>query len=215
MERVGLPVVRDDWKGGGVHQLLVNYKHLVGAGGGFSAIDGSSTTVDPVAFVMSANVRRRHLNAADKRKAIEDLLKAKPEASNRQIAEQLKDDHKKVGRVRQKLEATGAVPQLEKTTGKDNKARATKPKKPKVNVAEELEANRERIDQLLRLGRTPPLSDKAAAKKLNVDPRTIRAFREETAMRELARRREAEARGKLANAKGVIGRSPHRPARAR
>jgi hypothetical protein len=173
MESVGLPVVHDDWKGGGAHQLLVNYRHLVGAGGGFSALDGSSTTVDPVAFVMSANVRRRHLDAADKRKAIETLLRAKPEASNRAIAEQLKDDHKKVGRVRRKLEATGAVPQLKKTKGKDGKARTIAPKKPQVDVAEELEANRERIDKALKLPGSP--GDSLLAKAAGVSVKTIKA----------------------------------------
>ena len=42
---------------------------------------------------------------------------------------QVKDDHKKVGAVRDQLEATGALPQLEKTTGKDGKARR-KPQRP-------------------------------------------------------------------------------------
>ena len=45
--------------------------------------------VDPYAYVISANVHRRHLNAEQKRTAIETLLKAKPEQSNRQIAQQV------------------------------------------------------------------------------------------------------------------------------
>jgi hypothetical protein len=40
----------------------------------------------------------------------------------------LNDDHKKVGRVRKKLESTGSLPQLEKTKGADGKERAAKRK---------------------------------------------------------------------------------------
>jgi hypothetical protein len=59
------------------------------------------------------------------------MLKASPGASNRQIAQQANADHKTVGKVRQEQEATGEVPQLNKTTGADGKARTTTPRKPK------------------------------------------------------------------------------------
>jgi hypothetical protein len=78
---------------------------------------------DPWAFVVSANINRRHLTAEKKRDVIADLLKAQPEKSNRQIAEQIKADHKTVASVRAEKEATGEIPQLEKTIGKDGKAR--------------------------------------------------------------------------------------------
>jgi hypothetical protein len=51
------------------------------------------------------------------------LLKASPAKSNRQVAEQAKADHKTVGAVRQELESTGEIPQLERTKGKDGKKR--------------------------------------------------------------------------------------------
>jgi hypothetical protein len=81
---------------------------------------------DKQAYVAAANIHRRHLTAELKRDLIAKLLIDNPEKSNRQIAEQLNDDHKKVGRVREALESTGALPQLEKTVGKDGKARKAK-----------------------------------------------------------------------------------------
>jgi hypothetical protein len=55
-------------------------------------------------------------------------LKAKPEASNRKIAKQVKADDKTVASVRRDLESTAEIPQLEKTVGADGKKRA-KPKR--------------------------------------------------------------------------------------
>lgn len=81
---------------------------------------------DPYAYVVSKNLCRRHLTAEDKRKAIAGLLKAKPEWSNRLIAAQLKVDHHKVAEVRRSGEATGEIPPVEKTTGKDGKARSAR-----------------------------------------------------------------------------------------
>jgi hypothetical protein len=131
---------------------------------------------DPYAFVASANLHRRHLSHEEKRRAAGKLLEANPEASNRQIAEQIGFDHKTVGKIRQEKEAVGEIPQQARVKGKDGKS-FFKARKPRINVAEELENNRERIDQLLRAGRTPPLSDNAAAKILKIDPTTIRAAR--------------------------------------
>ena len=85
---------------------------------------------DPFAFVISANIYRRHLTADQRRDLIAKVLKATPDASNRQIAAQVKADDKTVAKVRKVLEATADIPQLKKTTGKDGKARTTTPKKP-------------------------------------------------------------------------------------
>jgi hypothetical protein len=96
---------------------------------------------DPFAIALSLNVHRRHLTNEQKRERIANVLKAAPEKSNRQIAEQVKDDHKKVGDVRAKLEATGEIPQLKKTTGKDGKARKkpAKAKKKSVSITAPIE----------------------------------------------------------------------------
>src|SRR5262249_11798019 len=80
---------------------------------------------DPWAYVVSANIHRRHLTAKQRRELIAALLKANPERSNRQTATLTKADHKTVGGVRRELEGTGEIPQLNKTTGQDGKARPT------------------------------------------------------------------------------------------
>jgi hypothetical protein len=72
--------------------------------------------VDPYAFVISANINRRHLTAEQKRALIADLLKATPEKSNRQIAETVKADDKTVGSVRRELEGRAEIPHTETRT---------------------------------------------------------------------------------------------------
>jgi ParB-like chromosome segregation protein Spo0J len=85
---------------------------------------------DPYALALSYNVHRRHLTNDQKRDLIAKVLKAKPEQSNRVIAEQVKASHKTVADVRREKEATGEIPQLKKTVGADGKARkSTKPTK--------------------------------------------------------------------------------------
>jgi hypothetical protein len=84
--------------------------------------------LDPYEIALSLNVHRRHLTPEQKRDLIAELLKATPEKSNRQIADEVKADHKTVGKVRAEKEATGEIPQLKKTTGKDGKARPAKSK---------------------------------------------------------------------------------------
>jgi hypothetical protein len=85
--------------------------------------------VDPYALVASLNAHRRHLTPTEKRTAIEGLIKASPEKSDRAIAEEAKTDHKVIGRARKRLESTGAAPQLTKHVGADGKARPAKRKK--------------------------------------------------------------------------------------
>jgi hypothetical protein len=113
MELVGLPTVYPN----GVFR-------------GFSGdLNTQSVTKDPYVYVISTNIHRRQLTADQRRELIAKVLKAKPEQSNRQIAKQVKADHKTVAAARAKAEATGEIPQLKKTVGKDGKERpACKPK---------------------------------------------------------------------------------------
>jgi hypothetical protein len=48
---------------------------------------------DPVSFVVSANLLRRHLSAEQKRHLIAQVLKLQPETSDRQIGKMIKADH--------------------------------------------------------------------------------------------------------------------------
>src|SRR5262245_13256590 len=98
--------------------------------------------LDPWQVAISANIKRRHLTAEQKRDLIAKVLKARPEQSDQQIAEQVKADHKTVGKVRKEMESTGDVPQLEKTVGKDGKARK-QPAKRKPAVQEVFDSPQE------------------------------------------------------------------------
>jgi ParB-like chromosome segregation protein Spo0J len=58
------------------------------------------TDTDPIAYVISANIRRRHLTAQQKRELIAKLLKADPWRSDRATARLVAADHKTVANVR-------------------------------------------------------------------------------------------------------------------
>jgi ParB-like chromosome segregation protein Spo0J len=86
---------------------------------------------DPLAFVISANIHRRHLTPEQKRGIIAKLLTAQPEKSNLQIAKQVKADDKTVASVRREMEARSEIPNV--STRIDTKGRkqpATKLKQP-------------------------------------------------------------------------------------
>ena len=55
---------------------------------------------DPVAYVISTNLHRRHLTAEQKRDLIAKLLKAKPDLSDRAIGKMTKADGKTVAKAR-------------------------------------------------------------------------------------------------------------------
>ena len=95
-----------------------------------------SDFIDPYAHVIAANIHRRHLTSEQKNNLILAVLKLRPDQSNRQIGADLKVDHKKVAAVRRTGEATGEISPVQKTVGKDGKARPTKVKKKKPDSAE-------------------------------------------------------------------------------
>jgi hypothetical protein len=103
--------------------------------------------LDPYDYVLSANVHRRHLTAEQKRDLIAKVLKAKPEASNRQIAKQVKADDKTVGKVRRELEARSEIPNVETRT--DTKGRK-QPSKRRRDVDDFLADKRAREDDRRR-----------------------------------------------------------------
>jgi hypothetical protein len=112
--------------------------------------------IDPFAYVVSANIHRRHLTTEQKHDVIAALLKAKPDWSNRRVAESVRVSHNTVGDVRAELESTGQIAQLDKTVGKDKRARKSKPKPrflaPKrkctpLDAVVEMIASAERLDK--------------------------------------------------------------------
>jgi hypothetical protein len=84
------------------------------------------------AFIISANIHRRHLTAEQRRDLIAELLKAAPEKSDRQIAEAVKASPTTVGTVRAEMEAKGEVSKLDtRTDARGVKQPSSKPRKPR------------------------------------------------------------------------------------
>jgi hypothetical protein len=77
---------------------------------------------DPYAYVISANIRRRHLSIEDKDSLIVQLLKADPTKSNRIVAKLTDTSHPHVAKVRERAEKVGDVETV--TTSIDTKGRA-------------------------------------------------------------------------------------------
>jgi hypothetical protein len=91
---------------------------------------------DPYAYVVSANIHRRHLTAEQKRDLIAKLIKATPDKSDRQIAETVKASPTTVGAVRTEMEAKGDVSKLDTRT--DRRGRKQPRRKPRgPNAAEQ------------------------------------------------------------------------------
>jgi hypothetical protein len=101
--------------------------------------------VDPWAFVISANIKRRHLGPKEKDELIARVLKVDPNRSDRAIAAQMRVDHHKVGNIRNDLMATGEISPVDKTVGADGKSRPAHPpaRKP-PSKEQQLRALRER-----------------------------------------------------------------------
>jgi ParB-like chromosome segregation protein Spo0J len=95
----------------------------------FENIDGYGPR-DVTAYVISANIRRRHLTVEDKRRLIGELLKANPERSNLQTAKLVGVSHPTVAKVRSELEETGDVEKV--STSTDTKGRQQPVHKPKT-----------------------------------------------------------------------------------
>ena len=76
---------------------------------------------DSIAFVISANIHRRHLTPAQKRPATVELVKRSAERSNALLAEWAGVDDHEIADIRAELESTSEIPRFEKTTGKDGK----------------------------------------------------------------------------------------------
>jgi hypothetical protein len=92
---------------------------------------------DPYQFVISANIRRRHLTAEQKRELIGKLLQADPTKSDRAIAKVVKADNKTVAAVRAKKERREEIPHVKaRTDTKGRKQPAKKQKAAEVKAAQ-------------------------------------------------------------------------------
>jgi hypothetical protein len=86
-----------------------------------------------VRYIISANIRRRHLSGKDQDRIIGELLKLDPYKSDRQIGRETNVDHKKVGAVRHQMEDVGEIPHVERridTKGRQQLARPRQPAAP-------------------------------------------------------------------------------------
>ncbi len=85
--------------------------------------------VNPVTYVLSRNVHRRHLTSEQKRQAIAAFIKADPTTSDRTVAKELGVDNKTAAKVRADLEAREEIPHVPtRTDSAGRKQPATKRK---------------------------------------------------------------------------------------
>ena len=93
---------------------------------------------DPLAFVISANIRRRHLTREQKCELIERLLSVDPARSDRSIARNVGVNNKTVAAVRSDLEGREEIPHVE--IRMDSKGRQQPARKPRELVSETVAA---------------------------------------------------------------------------
>jgi ParB-like nuclease domain len=89
---------------------------------------------DPAGYVISANIRRRHLTPEDKIKHLAQLVAAQPEKSDRLLAKETGVSHPTIAKARRAAEATGKALPVGKRVGADGKARTRPAKRAKAKV---------------------------------------------------------------------------------
>jgi DNA-binding Lrp family transcriptional regulator len=96
---------------------------------------GNGEVCDPVDYIVSANILRRHLSVEAKEKIATDVLKERPERSNREVAKLVKLSHPKIAKIRSELEKTGDVETV--STRIDSKGRQQPARKPAKHPSNE------------------------------------------------------------------------------
>jgi ParB-like chromosome segregation protein Spo0J len=125
------------------------YRACLAAGIKPDVIKGNIWVGNPAAYVISANIRRRHLKAGAKRGLIRKVLAATPEKSDRSVAREIGVSPTTVGAVRE--EATVQSGQLSepdrKRIGADGKARRQPAKKTRAKAGERTRKAMERRER--------------------------------------------------------------------
>ena len=121
-----------DIKTSGLHEPIVlfdgkildgrnRYRACLAADVEPDVIDGDGWIDDPATYVISANIRRRHLNTEQRAEFLAKIIARTPEKSDRQLGKELGVDGKTVARARAKGEDVRSIPHVEKRT--DTKGR--------------------------------------------------------------------------------------------
>lgn len=111
-----------------VRVIDLHMQTTLGRGAGWEAV------LDPVTFVLSMNVKRRHLTREQKRAILAASIKAEPALSDRQHAKRAGVSDKTAGAVRRELESTAEIPQSDSRVSGDGRTR----RKPEKNNVVEL-----------------------------------------------------------------------------
>jgi ParB-like chromosome segregation protein Spo0J len=141
MEGAEFDALVADIKANGLHYPIIlydgqildgrnRYRACLAAGFEPAVRNGDNWIGDPASFVISRNIRRRHLTAEQKRGLITKLLKADPKKSDREIGRLTKADNKTVASVRAEQERREEIPHVStRTDAKGRNQPATKPTK--------------------------------------------------------------------------------------
>jgi DNA-binding Lrp family transcriptional regulator len=134
-----------------------------------------------LAYVISANLRRRHLSIEDKDRLIVQLLKGDPTKSNRQVAKLTDTSHPHVAKVREQAEKSGDVETVTTsidTTGRKQPARktTTKPSSVPKEVPQERAAAEERIQALMGGEIRDDVASESAGGSANDEQARLRHF---------------------------------------
>jgi hypothetical protein len=127
----------------------------------YVVVRGANEDIEPYSYVVSVNIRRRHLKARQKRDLIAKLIKATPEKSDRLIAKTVKASPTTVGTVRAEMEAMGDVSKLDtRTDTKGRQQPATKAKtKTKAEAKVAVNAEPDEVDVARLQARIGELED--------------------------------------------------------